>query len=248
MTLPATARPALEGAAIVSAWSEASSLAPAERALALVRHGGVAGGDEVEAWSVGRRDAALLDVYAATFGPRIAATTRCPRCDDSVEIGFDIDGIRAPYGDTSQEFELTGANAGVGDADRVVFRLPTVSDVAQAASLPGPQQMRRALAERCVVTADPAVIGDELLARLGEAMAAQDPQADVVLDLSCPSCHHDWALRFDIADFAWQEVSTEARRLLAEVHTLALAYGWSEAEILRLPASRRQAYIDFVGG
>lgn len=252
MTSPAIGRPALEGPAIVSAWSEASSLAPADRALTLVRHAGTVGTEEMEAWSIGRRDAALLDLYSATFGPWIAATTTCPNCDERVEIGFDIDGIRAPYGDTSEEFELTVAGVA---ADRIVFRLPTVSDVARAAAQPDPRRMRRDLAERCVVTAeaqgrpcDPATIPDELLAELGEAMAAHDPQADVVLDLSCPGCRHEWPVRFDIADFVWREVTAEARHLLADVHTLAVAYGWSEREILLLPASRRRAYIDFVAG
>jgi hypothetical protein len=252
MTSPARQRPALEGAAIVSAWSEACRQAPAERALTLVRHGGGLGAEEVEDWSIGHRDAALLDVYSATFGPRITATTPCPRCEENIEIGFDIDGIRAPYGDTSEEFEITSADAG---ADRIVFRLPTVSDVARAAAQPGPQQMRRALATRCVVRAehrgrasDPAALAEEALAQVGAAMAAQDPQADVVLELACPSCQLQWALRFDIADFAWQEVAAEAWRLVAEVHALALAYGWSEHEILQLPDSRRRAYLELVGG
>ncbi|HEX2516118.1 MAG TPA: phage baseplate protein, partial [Chloroflexota bacterium] len=40
---------------------------------------------------------------------------------------------------------------------------------------------------------------------------------------------------------------TRARRLLREVHTLARAYGWREAEILALPGRRRQTYLDLVG-
>jgi hypothetical protein len=43
-----------------------------------------------------------------------------------------------------------------------------------------------------------------------------------------------------------------ARRLgaahAAEVHTLASAYGWSEAQILALSATRRQRYIALVQG
>jgi hypothetical protein len=37
-----------------------------------------------------------------------------------------------------------------------------------------------------------------------------------------------------------------ARRLLREVDALARVYGWSEAAILALPATRRQAYLEIV--
>ena len=34
---------------------------------------------------------------------------------------------------------------------------------------------------------------------------------------------------------------------LAEVHALAAAYGWTEAEVLALSAARRRAYLELVG-
>jgi hypothetical protein len=37
-----------------------------------------------------------------------------------------------------------------------------------------------------------------------------------------------------------------ARRFLDEVHVLARAYGWAEAEILRLSEARRSAYLQRV--
>jgi hypothetical protein len=38
-------------------------------------------------------------------------------------------------------------------------------------------------------------------------------------------------------------VTTHARRLLREVHELARAYHWSEADILRLDRRRRRRYL-----
>ena len=43
------------------------------------------------------------------------------------------------------------------------------------------------------------------------------------------------------------ELATQAKRLLREVHFLARAYGWREADILAMSARRRQAYLEMVG-
>jgi hypothetical protein len=51
---------------------------------------------------------------------------------------------------------------------------------------------------------------------------------------------------FDIGAFLWEEIAAQARRLLREVHTLARAYGWREADILVMSAARRQAYLEMV--
>ena len=63
-------------------------------------------------------------------------------------------------------------------------------------------------------------------------MAELDPLADVRLNLHCPDCAQEWEAGFDIVSFIWAELNAWARRLLGEVHELALTYGWSEAEIL----------------
>jgi hypothetical protein len=75
-----------------------------------------------------------------------------------------------------------------------------------------------------------------------------DPQADVRLDLTCPPCGHDWQAQFDIATYFWREIDDWAQRTLRDVHTLAKAYGWIEADILGLSAWRRQAYLQMVTG
>ena len=77
--------------------------------------------------------------------------------------------------------------------------------------------------------------------------AAGDPQADLEVNLTCPACGHRWAALVDVAAFLWTELKAQARRLLREVHTLALAYGWRESDILAMSSRRRQAYLDMVG-
>jgi hypothetical protein len=65
-----------------------------------------------------------------------------------------------------------------------------------------------------------------------------------MLDFACPSCGHEWQSLFDIAAFFWAEIAAQARRLLREVHQLASAYGWREADILAMSARRRRAYLE----
>ena len=64
--------------------------------------------------------------------------------------------------------------------------------------------------------------------------------------LNCPTCGNQWQLFFDIAAFLWLKIEMQARRLLREVHTLARAYGWREADILALSPWRRQAYLEMI--
>ena len=81
---------------------------------------------------------------------------------------------------------------------------------------------------------------------LESRMAQADPQANIQLALGCPACGHSWLALFDIVGFFWREIDTWARRVLRDIHTLALAYGWSEAEILALSPWRRQFYLEMV--
>ena len=87
-----------------------------------------------------------------------------------------------------------------------------------------------------------------VLQAVAAAMAAADPQGDVELALRCPACGHVWPAAFDIGSFFWAEVDAWARVLLSEIHTLASAYGWREADVLALSPWRRRCYLELIGG
>ena len=80
----------------------------------------------------------------------------------------------------------------------------------------------------------------ELVARLPEC----DPEAEALINLSCPSCNLGASTAVRCRFIFSSEIEAEARRLLREVHTLALSYGWPEADILGMSAIRRQSYLD----
>jgi hypothetical protein len=87
---------------------------------------------------------------------------------------------------------------------------------------------------------------ETVIAALAEYMTQCDPQAEVQLNLTCPVCGQSWPVMFDVVSFFWSEICVQAKRLLREVHTLARAYGWREADILEMSAARRQFYLEMV--
>ena len=139
------------------------------------------------------------------------------------------------------------------DGCSVRFRPLNSLDLEACAEVEEKQALRRLLFARCVIEArhegreiaahhlpEPVIAG--LAARLSEC----DPQAEVLLDLECPSCKHRWQTALDVAGFLWDELVVQARRLLREVHALAGTYGWSEADILAMSARRRNFYLELV--
>jgi hypothetical protein len=241
----------MSNTAVLAAWEAGQGGIPLDRAHALLWHAVTeAERAALDEWTIGKRDARLLDVHAATFGAQIAGLVACPQCGEQLEIALRSDDIRSPYGDAATQFEW-----GDDSAYRVVFRLPSSADLRAGASQGSEQAARRALLERCLLVAEragepvsPGDLPDEVSARIEEAMAERDAQADTQLALTCPACEHAWQAPFDIADFLWREVAAQARNLANDVHTLALAYGWREADILALSDARRKMYLELLLG
>ncbi|MFO1434141.1 MAG: phage baseplate protein [Candidatus Competibacteraceae bacterium] len=217
-------------------------------------------------FNIGRRDACLLTLREWTFGPHLESVVNCPACSERMEFKFAVADIRVegdatlPDGkDTdSQDIVLNLERSGY----RVCFRLPNSRDLlglSENRRMAGDlQKAYAALLARCLLaverdgtTLSPVVPGElppELIAAVVERMAQADPQADVMLSLHCPACRHQWQASFDIVMFFWQEIDAWAQRLLDDVHTLAAAYGWREADILAFSPYRRQCYLDRVRG
>jgi hypothetical protein len=77
-------------------------------------------------------------------------------------------------------------------------------------------------------------------------MAELDPQAETALHLTCPACQHSFTTVFDIGDYFFRELRAREVHRYQEVHQLALAYHWSETEILSMSPRKRQIYLDLL--
>ena len=231
-------------ARLLDAWETAADRPPAWRALALLAtaHPELPR-EDLLAWHVGRRDLHLLALRAALFGPALPSVAHCPRCAERLELQFDAADITAPAPQAGAELTLAW------DGRTLRFRLPNAGDLLVLAFCRDLDEARRLLLRRCGVDldgVDPPALPEEALRELARMMAEADPQADVGLALRCPACDHSWTAPFDITTYLWAEVDAWARRTLGEIHTLASAYGWREAEILALSPRRRQHYLDLV--
>ena len=190
---------------------------------------------------LGQRNAALLRLRHCTFGPEIRGYIDCPGCGERMELALQVDMFLPPDTEVHTGREL--------ETDGFRFRLPTSRDLSALIDHAHAESAAAHLLERCCVArpdgaAAPSPHG--LLEKIEAGLEALDPSADIELSLVCQSCEHAWAAPLDIAAVLWDEVDARARALLAGVHTLARAYGWSERDVLALGEQRRSAYLDMV--
>lgn len=237
----------LSAAEMLQVWERGQARPPVEKALALLAAACPEETlDELGGLPIGRRDARLMVLREWTFGPRLASVAACPACGDRLEISAGVADLLVRVEESPPErLELE-----VGER-RLAFRLPDSRDLLVLAGAGDLPSLRRRLLGRCLLTASegqPDDLPDEAVEAVAARMAEADPQADVRLSLSCPACGHAWLAVFDIVTFFWREIEAWALRTLREVHTLAAAYGWREAEVLALSPWRRQIYLQMVGG
>ena len=246
---------------LLEVWERSLDQAPLERALVLLAAAlPDRPAEDLLRATIGERDACLLTLRARTFGPSLVALAACPACAARVVFAFDVSDILVE--NTPGLLKSLDAEESLsihhGDYD-VRFRVPTSLDLAELRDQSEIAIARRRLVERCLLGVtcggdswDPPSSVDRLPPGVIDAVAARmrdaDPQGDVELALACPACHHEWQAGFDIASFLWDEIDAWAQRTLHEVHTLASAYGWREADILAMSPSRRQRYLGMVGG
>jgi hypothetical protein len=239
---------ALSHADCLALWERGQALHPLDQGLLAIHAAFPESRREAVAdWPLGLRNRALAELRCTCFGQWLRGWTACEQCGEKLE--FEVDGnALAASNDVSsdQRIEVQG----------IVFRLPTSRDLARIAGEHDASLAASRLVEQCMIQspAQDSAKGDitpkewteEELDAIGECMAQADPMAEILLHFDCPVCGHAFDLCLDLAAFLWSELEGRAKRLLRDVHTLALAYGWAEAEILSLSPVRRDFYLAMV--
>ena len=239
----------LSASALLDVCDRGQGQAPAEQALLLLEaaHPNAAAGS-LAALSLGRRNALLLDLRRQVFGETLACRVSCPSCNEPLEFTAHAGDLLAdPASSDDTDFAVC-----VGEVMATV-RLPNSEDLLAAGRCPDADLARHALLQRCVLRVevagsmlDVSALPAGVLAALAEAAVARDPQAELLLAMACPACAAGWQSPLDIASFLWHELEASARRIWREVHVLARAYGWREADILAMSPGRRQRYIELI--
>lgn len=202
---------------------------PLDRALTAVLSACVVGSDgaplgagDVRGWNVLKRRQGLLAVAVATHGSMRDVTVACPECGERMDLAIDLTAFAADWRDDRVPVPGHG----------VVLRLPRPDDLADPDALP----------ERLVVEGKPPK--DDWFADADEALGAADPLGDLELQATCPECAVPISHPFSVEPFLMGEMAGELGRLVDEIHVLAMAYHWSETEIVALPPARRALYLD----
>jgi hypothetical protein len=231
---------ALTDEQMLTIWERGLGLGATDRSLLAIQ---VAQPDidplEASRWPLGRRDALLLELRAATFGSRMRYRARCPDC--LVELEFDV-----PVAGLRQEAAGCGVFIEVEFAGRRVTARPPTSEDMRA--IEGMEEADRAADElwaRCVSIDGIEPVSGELRAAVESQLERADPQADLSFALSCAACNCNWIAPCDVADTLWREIAASARDTLVQVDALARRYGWTEQEVLRLGRVRRDLYLGF---
>lgn len=224
----------------VELWEKGAHLHPIDRALlALQRALPKTSYEALADWPLGRINRALAELRCSCFGSSLQGWAVCPACSEKME--FDLD---------ARELLQNEPASGSDNTIRVngyEFRLPTSRDLAQAASEIDPEIAALRLLEACRLDQGEArTWSEEEIEAIESQMASADPLADATLTLRCEACGQEWEEALDLTTFVWVEAEARAKRLLSAVHTLASAYGWSEAEVFALSDTRRAFYLEMV--
>ena len=122
------------------------------------------------------------------------------------------------------------------------FRLPTGADQEQMLGIPE-HKARSWLLNHLLQEPKEEFFYEEGFARaVDAALEAVAPSIVTQVDTTCPECGAPNRVELD----PYRVLSRRTDALLQEIHQLASHYHWSEREILDLPRSRRQRYLDLI--
>ena len=239
-----TAMQSLSAADLLNLWEQGAGLHAIDQALLVL---GFAYPEHTREalvnFSLGHRDVLLLEVRQQIFGDRLEAYSECPECEERLEFSLSC----ALFLSDATPHEITTKTVTIQGAD-FHLRCPNSRDAAAAAASENVEMAKKALFTRCTTAAAGSILNidslpESIQAAVAAELAAMDPQAEMLLDLSCPTCGHAWQAVFEIVTFLWTELRVRARRLLREVDALARAYGWAEGDILAMSEARRGLYL-----
>jgi hypothetical protein len=241
----------LAGNALLELCERCESLPAPQRALAILGAAYPAAderavfGERLGAWH-----AALLRARSASIGGTLEMLDRCPSCAERVELSVAAGALLKEARAAAQR-ELSV----VAGSLHILCRPLTGADWIESfeSTAEGAVSAAKRLLGRAVLSvreADTEKGLEDLSDAHWEAIAGQlaeaDPLSEILFGLCCPRCAESWDVVLDPADYFYRELAASSRRLLLQIHALAGAYGWTEAEILALGASRRAAYVKLI--
>jgi hypothetical protein len=125
----------------------------------------------------------------------------------------------------------------------VKFRVPNNADLVAIGSLEDEHEAVITLVESCCVSRDKSVLkflDENALKKIEQKLEAVIPELSEQIQVECPDCQHNQLIHID----PYLSLDQIDDSILADVHTLAKTYHWSERDILNLPRERRKWYLE----
>jgi hypothetical protein len=210
---------------------------------------------ELARMPLGERNVLLLELRADTLGSAMEGRAVCPGCGMQLEFELDArqlaQGLREQAAASAEELDgiamrpvntqdlLASARAASEDEARLIL-LERTASVRQAE--PGSAEQQEVPLRSLPVPVTSALVTSALIEKFEKLNAA----AEIQVQLQCVGCDARPRLDLDIASYLVREIAGAARRLMAEIHQLASAYGWSEESIARMSGARRAAYLEML--
>ncbi len=198
--------------------------------------------EPLELWNlpVGARLLALLWIVAALDdADGLTLTLRCrrPGCRAAMESALGLSDLAALQGEHSGPEVLALSRP---DGRAVTLRRPTGEDL----------RRWHAAAPADVAAIEPAMLRDLVTsgdlpadsAPMIDALDAADPLIAFTVVTTCPACGHRAEHPVDLEALGLRRLRERQAGLVAEIHELARAYGWTESETLAVPEARRARY------
>jgi hypothetical protein len=222
-------------AAFLAAWPMGVGQPDAARVATLIAN--VWGPEATAGDTLGLSNQRSLALHRALCGGRIEARVTCPHCAAENEAELPVaDLLALPPPPEAVTVETDGGPTRFG--------LPRMAELAALASAGarGAVEMAGRLALDRPLTGE---LSPAQMESLAAAWEAADPVGVIALGLDCFSCGRQMTATVDPAVFVARDFDRLADRLMKEVDVIARAYGWSETDILALPAVRRRRYVAF---
>ena len=206
----------------------------------------------VVALVAGDRETLLWQLRRLTLGERLQPSLQCPAeaCGRPMDLTLSLSDLQQPpYADPRPEYRSERGGLSIR------FRLPTGADLEAlcggVSTEEGAEAAAERLLERCIlgVYQNDRALEEwppEGLAAVPALMEELDPQAETLLQVTCPECGTAFPALLDAAGYLFGEIAGQADDLYRQVHSLALHYHWSEAEILGLSPVKRRRYLELL--
>lgn len=224
---------------LLAAWERADPAPPAARGAVLVQQAGSL--SDALHQPLATCAAAAAQVHVDDFGASTTVVLGCDECGTGLEVDLPLDALAGPA--AAPVPVRVDVSSGT-----VTVRPLTTDDLLAAERAADPVDE---LVRRSVTSADGDAVGAAELS--ADDLAAVDAAAErlagsaaTVLSAPCPGCGADVRVGVDLGRLLWEQVRQHVDGLLAEVASLAAAFGWSEGDVLAMSPARRRRYLELV--